>query len=616
MDGRERAAETPCAQRAPSHGAIALGFALLALAMLHPLALHPHELPLASGRGADAFIGIWNLWWMRRAIESGVSPFQTNVIFAPEGTSLALHTASPLYALSSVPLQWLAGASEPETLFAIYNALALASTALAGYVAYRLALFETGSARGALLAGAIFAFSDFRIANLVRLHALSTEWLALAAWAFCALLRRPSRHALRLWAACVLALPLVSLEYAAYAVPLHALLFAGARIARSRATSDEVAVSRRAHAASWAALAISAALAAPFLAALWARLQLAAPAFEPDAALRFSADLFDAAIPNPRHPLWGAQSAALAESLHGGEGGFGQSQGWLVLLLAGAGAIAAFRAARGRRWVIGALLFWLLSLGPKLHIGGELVEVGSLPQAWLASALPLFGASRTPIRYQALTSLCLALCAARGLAAAEGRVSAPQRRARAALPLALVLFEALASIPTARFPVPELYREIARDPSPGVLLHIPALPARENLLFQTVHGAALIENLRDAVPLASPRARDPFERPEWSQLQRGLRREKLVERLALASASPGADPDADHALTRLRAFLAEYEVRRVVVLRRRPVLGDDGRSAALRDVLPPERYALLCRALEVLGGTRAIETPDGAVYSF
>ena len=58
----------------------------------------------------------------------------------------------------------------------VYNLILLCSFTFTGYFTYRLALSQTQHRGGALLAGVIFAFINFRIANTVRLNVLATEW--------------------------------------------------------------------------------------------------------------------------------------------------------------------------------------------------------------------------------------------------------------------------------------------------------------------------------------------------------------------------------------------------------------------------------------------------------
>lgn len=599
-------------------GAALLGFLLLAAGMCAPLLLHPSEMMLASGAGTDAYIGVWNFWWMRFALEHGQNPYTCPWIFAPHGTSLALHTYSPLYALTSLPVQWLLGIRNAPGLFVAYNLVVIASFTFAGYLVYRLARLVVPSHGAAVLAGIVFAFSNYRFANTVRLHALSTEFLALSAWAFLAFLRKPSLDRLLLWIASALLLPLVALEYAAYALLLYAVLLVGHLASRPASRVSSGSEARTVPASfqrllAWTAIGGSLALAAPFVAQLSSRLGEGSPEFDPRLSVHFSADLLDAFLPNPRHPLWGDRVAAITAGFHQGDAGYGLSLGWTAVVLALVGGVFAFRNRSERLWFAGFALFWVLSLGPTLHVGGALHERIHLPQGILSQALPFLAGSRTPIRFQALTSLFLALCVAWTWFRLE---SSPQLRwtGRPALAAVAILFESLSVLPMSRVELSDLYATIARAERGGALVHIPSLPARENLLYQTIHHASLLEDVSAAVPLRSSVDGDPFRAPEWGALQESLGNPGYAKRLSVGAEYSEADPGAAQALSRMRVFLSSNHVRWIVVRRRIWVVENDG-GGGFREVLPGDFFDRITTSLSLLGCVPVESSADGALFA-
>lgn len=509
-------------------GSTLLGFLLLTLGMTSPIILYPSQMMLDSGAGSDAFIGTWNLWWTRTALEQGQNPFFTDSLFAPHGTSLALHTHSVTYGILSLPAQWILG---PDRLFLVNNLILLFSFTFTGYFTYRLALAQTQHRGGALLAGVIFAFINFRFANTVRLHVLATEWLVLFVWSWIALLARPTPWRLLLWMGSGILLLHASLEYTAYAVLLLVLLGI-AEWLKQRSSSEnakglsELSSGGRPSLRSWFGLGVpgflvSLALLWPFLSQFVARQREGNTEFDPRSVAHFSADLLDFFLLNPRHPLWRSTFESITAGFHRGDGGFGLSLGWVVLGLFVWAGLVLLRARRGRRWVLGFLFFCILSLGPVLHIGGKQIGVFPMPQAILVEGLPFLASSRTPIRYLAPAALCLSIAIA--LAWAEryrGRISEGKSGHMSGSGIflgVLILFESL-SAPMVLTPVqvPNVYRflraqeaNLQRDESGDrsrirkALLHLPPVSARDNLLFQTVHELSLVENVESAVPLRS-----------------------------------------------------------------------------------------------------------------
>jgi hypothetical protein len=66
-------------------------------------------------------------------------------------------------------------------------------------------------------------------------------------------------------------------------------------------------------------------------------------------------------------------------------------------------------------WLVVALGFTLLALGPQLQIDGQILGV-SLPYGWLATILPMLSITGIPGRFVVMTSLALSVLAAFGLA--------------------------------------------------------------------------------------------------------------------------------------------------------------------------------------------------------
>ncbi|MFC2163189.1 hypothetical protein ACFLRF_05860 [Candidatus Altiarchaeota archaeon] len=106
-------------------------------------------------------------------IEQHSNPFYTDNICYPGTTSLYYQNLIPLLGLMSIPLQWFL------SIQVIYNLLVIASFMLSGIGMYLLARRITGNEYAGLLGGILFAFSPIRFEwmNLGWLNVLSCQWI-------------------------------------------------------------------------------------------------------------------------------------------------------------------------------------------------------------------------------------------------------------------------------------------------------------------------------------------------------------------------------------------------------------------------------------------------------
>jgi len=153
------------------HLLVIIGYLLLTLILTYPLVLNINtKVP----GGSDAFQNLWNFWWVKKSvIDLGTSPYYTNYIYYPTGTSLALHTLSLFNSLLSIPLQYIFG------LVTIYNILFIFSYVMSGYGTYLLVYYLTKDRKASFISGLMFAFCIYRSAHGFNghLNLISTEWI-------------------------------------------------------------------------------------------------------------------------------------------------------------------------------------------------------------------------------------------------------------------------------------------------------------------------------------------------------------------------------------------------------------------------------------------------------
>jgi len=151
-----------------------------------PLAAHlPTHLP-GEGVG-DNVSFLWNVWWMRRALDTpGLSFFESDRLFAPFGFDLTLHTHAALPSLVSAAI---AGSG----LMTAENVVLLVSLALNGWLAYLLAWDRTADRGASLAAGVIFGGSPYLFTHLLGHFNLIAAW-GLPLFLLCLLRARDRAH--------------------------------------------------------------------------------------------------------------------------------------------------------------------------------------------------------------------------------------------------------------------------------------------------------------------------------------------------------------------------------------------------------------------------------------
>ncbi|GAB3827403.1 hypothetical protein [Hymenobacter jeollabukensis] len=133
-----------------------LFYAVLFVLFSWPLAAHFSTAYLGRP-GNDANQYVWNAYNFHRQVLAGHNPFFTDLLLYPRGTSLVMHTYTPVIGLLNVPLG--------HEILAVNVALLLSFT-LSGVGAYRLCRRWVDNPVLCLLAGVLFAFSGYKLAHL------------------------------------------------------------------------------------------------------------------------------------------------------------------------------------------------------------------------------------------------------------------------------------------------------------------------------------------------------------------------------------------------------------------------------------------------------------------
>ncbi|HEY6555328.1 MAG TPA: 6-pyruvoyl-tetrahydropterin synthase-related protein, partial [Vicinamibacteria bacterium] len=326
---------------------------------------------------------------------------------------------------------------------AAYNLLVLATFPLAAAAAYLLARYVVGSHLGAMVAGLVYAFLPFHLAQATQHpHVAQTQWLPLYFLALWRCLDRPDLRRALLLLAATAAVTLSNFYGALIAAVLTPVALCVYAVVRpQRPTGDP-----------WRGLALTAIT----LAAAGALGLLVVHGLAPEVLSRPAAfavprrDLFlhsakwwSYLVPAVDHPLAGSWVRELWAA-RGLEGVLLEQQvgvGWSVLAL---GAVPLWLWLRGDRsslavrsaplLAIVALGALVCSLSPERRLGPfNFVR----PSAWLYEAAPMF---RAYARFGVVVGLMTALLAGAGAASLWRKTSSAGRRAAAVL-LGLAVLE-------------------------------------------------------------------------------------------------------------------------------------------------------------------------------
>jgi hypothetical protein len=519
---------------------LALGvYTLLALIVTYPMPLHLGRSIAANEFGAvDGFLGIWNVWWTARAVSELRDPFFTPLLFHPQGLDLFWQTLSLPQGLLALLVTLLFGP------LPAYNLLILLSFVLGGYAAFLFVRRFVPSTPAALVGGAVYALAPFHMQKVVdaQLEVASIQWVPLYLLALHTLLERP-----RLWLAFVAGLLLLWVGLGTWYYGLFCLVYTGMAAAvwaignaegrtlnaeqgdtaTQRFRLQRSAFSVRRFVWGCSPLLVWLVLMAPRLYSLILtgdRLLGDARGFNRNS----SADLIAFFLPNPLHPLWGAQVTEFYLRAHPNAALWNVSLGLIATLLALAGLWRGRRRAGDNgesssgasafslqpsvfpwRWwlLLGATL--VLAMGEELYVLGINTGV-PLPYALLAD-LPGIRSSHRPNHFVILSIALVALLAARGYTA----LFEPRRRedtkqllspwrlrvfvgngwlpAAAVIALVLTIDGYAGPLPLVTRTIPPGYAQL--PPDAGALLPIPVnlnVSRSENLWYQTAHGRPIV----------------------------------------------------------------------------------------------------------------------------
>jgi hypothetical protein len=457
---------------------------------------------------------IWNLWWVRHALlDLHRLPWHTSYLHFPHGTSLLLHSLTPMNGLLSVPLSWFLG---PVTLF---NTIITFTFAANGLTCFWLAYRTTRAYWPSLAAGFAFAFCSYRWAHAAgHLMVISSEFIPLFMLAWLELLQRP-RVSMGIAAGAALFAVLLCDQHQGLTV-LLAGAFAGAwHVARARGLGPW-----RSRAGVISLLAFGGVLLVTVVPLVTAMLLDAyrSPLSGLHDPEHFSADLLGPFVPD-----WPWQWHALTQRIWQPIGAYAETSvcvGPAILIAAAWGCQCGGRTlllASKWFWLALAGLFFALSCGPTLYFW-TIPLTRCTPYRLLETLLPSLRFAGIPARMMIIVQLACCVLAAAGLA----RLATLPRRRRLLLGTIFLLLMVIESQPRMQltYPpdAPQWVQVVRDDPQAGAVIDLIARGHSGDLYAQTIHRRPIafgdISRLHQDTKEASERLVDQVERGEFAAL--------------------------------------------------------------------------------------------------
>jgi hypothetical protein len=542
------------------HLVVLSGYLVSTLLMTYPVALFltnaipmDHQIKDWYPGDGDPWQALWAFWYFKRAfVTFPPQLFWTDLVFYPIGFEMPFITGIGAILVPAALLASLV------SLTLTYNLLWILSFVLAGYGMYLLARSLFRDRLVAFFCGYVFMFSSYRVMHAREHPQLLMASFLVPLFALC-LSKATEQPTTKRWVLCALvwAASAGISWYCTISLFIYLAVFA---VLRTRGRWPKNLAARHLRSVTVALLVLVVA-AAPFVLPL-----MISPARDSivnrslTESTMYAADLLAFFVPSPTNPVFGKLTGPMYRHFTGNPYEQTVYLGYILLGLAVFGVLRSSKE-KTRLFVVAAVTFFILALGPFLHVSGQYRfpvdgEELSVPLPYLLlHYIPFVNGVRVPSRFTELLVFALAVLAGYGLSAICAHVKTP--RWRAALVGVLLVGVAIESASTP-FPVvstkaPSIYSEIGAVREPFMVLELP-LDWRiiKYHYYQTIHGKRLL--------VGHPvRSREKYSSyPEGLPLIPFLKDPKLL----LERPTPG---DAGRDAERLATF---FDIRYIVIHRR------------------------------------------------
>ena len=477
-------------------------FAYIALALIftYPIIFRISDWIIGFPGDTESYINV--MWWFEKSfLNPNLSFYDTSYLYYPTGATLASSEIGIFLLISSLPIQVLFGR------IVAYDIIVLSSFILSGFGTYLLVNYLTADKRASFIAGFIFAFFPQHFMHaLMEITIASVGWIPFFILYFLKMMKEGKRKD-----AILAALFFAFASLCSWFNLMYLLLFIGLYTIFGYFNNKEEIVNRKSVMNLLLLGTLSFLLILPFAYPMLAEITKGSYAYPPSFhSIFYSADLVGFLVPSIIHPLFGRYVKPIYENFSGNIIENTTYIGYAVI------SLVAYYILKNKKklgesgfWIFSSLSFFILSLGPFLHVMGHLVV---FPFPYIIAYLLILPlrATRTPSRMAIMMMLSLAVLAGYGvkaiLVSTKGRAfnRIDKKDIVALLILFLIFFEfAVFPCPVFKVDVPAFYRGIAVDKEDYAIMEVPLDPVwivSEYMYYQTIHEKRLVGGYLSRTP--------------------------------------------------------------------------------------------------------------------
>ncbi len=462
-------------------------YLIIAMVFFWPLTANITQ-AVPAGNGGDEYQALWTFWWIGYSLFTlHTSPLLTSYVYYPIGANLISTPLAPIESLLTVPLQVLG------LPFAMNFMIFLGFT-LSGLFMYILAFYITKNRYGSIIGGFIYSFSAIHIAQAFgHLHWINIEFIPLFIFSFLMLIKEKSQKYALLSAASFLLLTFMGDIEQAIMSGIFALIIL---IYYLFAEERKSILNTRFAFLLLEILLIVFILGSPIFIPMASAIKngvlstVNAQASTPYTEL-YSPDLLNFIVPGFMNGLLLPLSSNFFNLVSADTAERTVYAGYTVIALLIIALYAEYKKGNKlkdvRLWFAALVIFFLLSIGPYIQIGGALTPIPSL--YLLYHHIPILNVLREPGRFDIIVQLILGIFAALGFAELEKRLTSSKSFLSKSMNLFIVIGLLLVieynTIPLSASQVsnhygngyiPKVYGELGSLPGNFSVLILPALP--------------------------------------------------------------------------------------------------------------------------------------------
>ncbi len=450
-------------------------YAGLAILASWPLATHlSTHLPSNSN---DSLVHFWNAWWVQQALQDGHFPYFTSNLFYPTGISLVTHNLAWFHIVPWLVLEPLLGG------LVAYNVTLLLTLTFCGCACFALSYKLIGDVRFAFLAGLIYQVWPYRISQLDHPNLIATAWIPLFMLALILTLEKGKWRYAVMTGICF---ALVGFTRWQLLVPatLAGLVYVLLGWQWWWPEERRFVIGRLLFAAGVAAVLLY----PPFSLLLQQDIETADLLREGEEEF-MQTDVLAYFTPTGSHTFLHEFTQPLYNHYYPDRAPHRRVPAYIGFTTLGLLFLGMWQQrGRGLPWLLLAILFAWLALGPLLRVNGQFYNSSLM----LYDKLPLVNLMRTPDRFNMFIALPVAILAGYG---ANGLWKKGSWLVVGLLSIIILAEYTASPVPVRAFPVSPFFTQLADEPGDFAILNLPfdTLRAKMYMFAQTKHGRPILQ---------------------------------------------------------------------------------------------------------------------------